>query len=392
MKYIQKIGNYETSINDILARCNKNSNFVSSWDKSDEILNFDEKIILKTINEREKQNAYIMSKDMEECKKLISNYISLKSISDRNITIVSNGTIAGSLVFMQLQNLNIKKVLVLGPIYFTYKNICKSLEIELYNIHINLFEKNESKNIQEISKEITEMEIGCILLINPLFGTGIALDLSKIKLISNLCDNLDIFFVIDNIYGNMNWGVKNELINRSLIEICISRKKNIVYDSIPKRVFLNGIKSACIYGAEEVINSINYDSENFVGGITYIQHNLLFNILNNEVVVQRFINDTLIYAQDNYNLIYTLLAGSNFKISATSCGYFSLIGIPYDVFSTKKDKDIAEIIFKKCNVIVIPHSRYFYNDSKYFSFRINLVLKKDVLLKSMIKLLEIYGY
>lgn len=392
MGYIQKIDDYNTSINDILVRCNKHSDFVSSWDKSDDILNFDENIIIKTINEREKQNAYIMSKDMEECKKLISDYISLKSISCRNITIVSNGTIAGFLVFMQLFNLNIKKVLVLGPVYFTYKNICKSLGIELYNIHINLFEKIELKHILKAKKEIRKLGIGCILLINPFFGTGISLDLSQIKSISYLCDDLNIFFVIDNIYGNMEWKISNELINRSLLEICISREKNILYDSIPKRVFLNGIKSACIYGAKQVIDSINYDSENFVGGLTYIQQNLLFNILNNEIIVQRFINNTLIYAQDNYNLICTLLTGSRFKISATSCGYFALIGIPYDAFPNTNDKDIAEIIYKKCNVIVIPHSRYFYNDCNHFSFRINLVLEKDILLKSMIKLLEFYGH
>lgn len=141
--YIERMNDYSTNIKDILDLIDKDSLFISSWDKEPLILNFSEQIIEKSINNTEHKNTYIMSKGMDKTKQLIENYFIQNNIriTKENFTIVSNGTSAGFISFLQVYKHNCKNVLFIGPVYFTYYQLMKIFQQECFYMSLDLFKR-----------------------------------------------------------------------------------------------------------------------------------------------------------------------------------------------------------------------------------------------------------
>lgn len=174
----------------------------------------------------------------------------------------------------------------------------------------------------------------------------------------------------------------------------LKSKYCILYESISKKIFLNGIKSAIIYSNPEIIRQINIDSEICQGGISFVQESLL-----NVIYEHRFkssiiktIQEAINYAQNNYNLIKTLLMDTDFLICKSNSGYFTLIAIPLKYFKNKDDKSIAKEICQKYNILTIPHSRYYFNLPNFYCFRVNLAQETFPLISGIKKLLDIRNY
>ena len=65
------------------------------------------------------------------------------------------------------------------------------------------------------------------------------------------------------------------------------------------------------------------------------------------------------------------------------------MAIPKKYFKHDADKYIMNELYKKTNVVTIPHSRYYYNSSDYYCFRINLATDTHTLLEAVEKILHI---
>ena len=389
--YIERMNDYSTNIKDILDLIDKDSLFISSWDKEPLILNFSEQIIEKSINNTEHKNTYIMSKGMDKTKQLIENYFIQNNIriTKDNFTIVSNGTSAGFISFLQVYKHNCKNVLFIGPVYFTYCQLMKIFQQECFYMSLDLFKKIHI-DIDLLKKELLFNNIQCIIIPIPFFGAGIDMDTKFLKELSIFCEANEIYILIDYIYGNMEWNTKNHMYNSELINLAISLKYCILYESISKRIFLNGIKSALIYGNPSMIASINIDSEICQGSISFVQESILNYIYTKPYndITNSFIVNSLEYAQNNYNILKALLLDTEFLICNTESGYFTLIGIPKKFFSSKDDHNIAKEIKEKCGIVTIPHSRYYYFHTNYYCFRVNLTLKTDKIIESFRTMLD----
>lgn len=391
--HIQSVNNYSTDIHDILELAsNENAYFISSWDKNDRILNIDANLIEQSIHQQEHKNTYIMSKDMEILKKQISSYLSEQGIeiSKKCITIVSNGTSAAFISLLQTFKRGATNFLFIGPIYFTYLHLLNIFEKKIYHYDINLFEKI-TFDFTKLEKEIQENAIHSLILIQPFFGSGIALNDSILEKFISLCEKHHIYLLIDYVYGNMEWDSYSHIHNTKLIQMAITSDFCILYESISKRIFLNGMKNAIIFSSNKFIRDINIDSEICLGSISYIQESLLHTIYspNNIMNVNQFIINSLDYASNNYDLLCTLILGTDFKLCKSTCGYFTLLGIPKIHFKSSKDQDIINELYKRTGIVTIPHSRYYYNSSEYYCFRINLVTETYELLNAIEKLLHI---
>ena len=66
-------------------------------------------------------------------------------------------------------------------------------------------------------------------------------------------------------------------------------------------------------------------------------------------------------------------------------GYGVMLGFDRDGL----EKHVNEL-YKKTGVVTIPHSRYYYNSSAYYCFRINLATETHTLLTSLEKILHIF--
>lgn len=391
--HIEPVNNYSTNIHDILnLASNDNAYFISSWDKNDRILNINSNLVEQSVHQQEHKNTYIMSKDMDILKKEISSYLGKQGIetSKECITVVSNGTCAAFISLLQTFKRGATNFLFIGPIYFTYTHLLNIFGKKLYHYDINLFE-DISFDFIALKKEVLENNIHSIILIQPFFGSGINLKDSIIEKFISFCEKHKIYLLIDYVYGNMEWDSSSHIHNTKLIQLATTSDFCVLFESISKRIFLNGMKNAIIFSSPKLISDINIDSEICLGSISYIQESLLHTIYspNNINNVNQFIINSLDCASNNYDLLCTLILGTDFKLCKSTCGYFTLLGIPKMYFKSLNDQDIIHELYKKTGVVTIPHSRYYYNSTEYYCFRINLATETYELLTAIKKILHI---
>lgn len=390
---IKLVENYSTDIQDILKLSNsKNACFISNWDKEESILNINPDLIDKSILNKEHINTYIMSKGLDKLKETIVDYLSDQNfkISKDYITIVSNGTSAAYISILQLFKCNAQNFLCIGPIYFTYMHLFDIFHKKLYYYNINLF-NNINIDFNELKSELKYNNIDSIILIQPFFSSGINLEKSILENLIQMCEELHIYLLIDYVYGNMSWNEPTHIHNKKLIKLVTNSNYCILFESISKRIFLNGIKNSIIFSSSKFINNINIDSEICLGSISYIQESLLNTIYssNNIQYINNHITNSLNYVSNNYKLLQTLLLNTDVSLCNSTCGYFTLMAIPKKYFKHDADKYIMNELYKKTNVVTIPHSRYYYNSSDYYCFRINLATDTHTLLEAVEKILHI---
>lgn len=373
--------NFSTSIDELLGVSNRKTIFLSTWDKEMHKNEVPYEIIAKSTNiTLDNINKYQYMDEMHHIKEYIANSISLEEkivISSNSLAIAPNGT-ASSYLILRTLNQN-KKIcpLLLTPIYFSYisalKDFCENIEFyqtfRENNIHIDFF---------EIENIIIKCHINIIILNDPIFGCGISFKNDTYEQIIFLCQKYHITLIVDYVYGGMNWNGERHYIHKYLLEQINVGKKILLIDSISKRLFINGIKSAVIYGEPSVIYEIEKASVYTLGCMVYSQISLLKELYNpyNKETINKIINNNISCSQENYDFINSLILGTCCHLEECNSGYFALFKIPYNILGSNSNMYIAKLILNKCNVITIPHERYLYFNNDEYCFRINLLASK----------------
>ena len=255
---------FETSIKPLLdarsnyiAKLGRQPLFLSDWDTSlDEIV-------------MPSQNPHVSTKDVhpyyywtdeQNNKSSFIQYVHSShgiKMNEEEIALATNGTASLFVTFMALKELNIKNVLILTPVYFTTLNI-----MDYFDFNVSLFQVPfpiVSINYEKLEAIIKKDHIEAIMLTNPLFGTGAELSSNTISRIAEYANQYDIWFIMDYIYGGMNWTTDNpsELIfNYPILSAISCAKKYVFIESISKRLFLNGIKFAFVFSTEKMMRRI----------------------------------------------------------------------------------------------------------------------------------------
>ena len=383
---------YSTSIDDLLINRDSQTIFLSTWDRNIsendvpmEIINESVSITLEDISK------YQYMDEMHELKEYISNSISTKEsqISPSMIAIATNGTASAYLVLKTLAQKKHLRPLLLTPIYFTYisslKELCDSIEFSQV-----FYQEDIIINLSEIEHIITEESINTMIINDPIFGCGVAVKEEIYELLAALCKKHEITLIIDYVYGGMEWCEERWYLPHHLQRLLTKGLDIIVIDSLSKRLFINGIKSAVIYGPPSFICEIEKASVYTLGCMTYSLVSLIKELYDphNIGTIFNAVNKNIINAKNNYQLICSLLLDKNCFIEKCDSGHFALIKIPYDILKMSANSCIAKSILEKCNVITIPHDRYLYFNDKYYCFRINLLSDRTSILtgiRSIIK-------
>ena len=103
--------------------------------------------------------------------------------------------------------------------------------------------------------------------------------------------------------------------------------------------------------------------------------------------INDIIQKNIIKAQNHYELIKTLLLGTDITYTVPTDGNYILIGIPKYYFKNESDINIFHKILCSFDIYTLPQSLYTFEDLKYFIFRVNLLLKTDELILALQKLL-----
>ena len=145
--------NYSSDISSLLNMQKKNSLFISTWDKDEDVLSFPN-TKLNTYGKLEFNQAhqYFFSDEFTDLKKFIISENSeffQYNISDLNFTFVSNGTIAAWLslltIFKEKKHI---RVLLLSPTYYVYIEMLRQLNAEIY--YDSVFDELQKHNIEPL--------------------------------------------------------------------------------------------------------------------------------------------------------------------------------------------------------------------------------------------------
>ena len=353
--------------------------FISDWDSDFDNLILPKNLVHKALKETLKnfhKYAYIDT-DTEE-KEYIINYLNQyaeRKFIYENIAISSNSTNAIYLSILALNRINVKRFLVLTPTYYTVLETLNQLSSSIIYYHLS---DKDSFNINlEVLVDILRGQfIEAIIITDPVYSAGIEIPNIVYDKICEICVELNIWFVCDYTLGGMTWhSTKIELMNFSKFNIISKALKFLYIESIPKKMFLNGIKHTTIISSPEIISIIEDITFSITGGLCSTQVNLYKEIYKyeNHKLLLNIIKKNIDFANNNFNLLRTSLIGTNFSLYNTNSGYFTIL---YHKELVTKDLNIKLIVrdfLFQHDIYIYPTSILSYYKYNKFGFRINLM-------------------
>jgi aspartate/methionine/tyrosine aminotransferase len=383
------------NIDDILDLMNEDTFFISDWNKTEESLELPDNLFhpLKD-NIMKNCNKYYFSDEFEEIKQKFKNTIFdvfNENVKIENFCVLNNGTTGLFLSFLVLKEMKCKNILVINPSYFTLIYVFENLDFNYSFLNIELIDSNLNHiDFNFLDNYINQNNIEVIVVTDPIFGMGISISNTLYENLINICSKNKTWLVIDYLYGGMEWNINNNIINRFFIKINKKHDKIILIESISKRLFLNGIKICLVYANNEIIKKIEKLSVSFSGSMTCVQTDTFCELYSfkNIYGINDLIHNFIVGIKQSYEQIQSIINGTDFFLSESNSGYFTLIGIPFHVLENFKCFEAAKLICSKTNVITIPHERYGLYSEYFYTFRVNLALRKDFLYSFISKLIK----
>jgi len=357
--------------------------FISDWDiEREESKEFNN--VLAAVYNKAGENSFKYNYSYEQfaIKEQIIGYANKRyslPILQTELSITPSSTISIFLILSGLKELGIKRILVITPTYFSVHDSLKKNNLNLFYFHL----RDNKISFTELERVIKEQFIECIILTDPLYSSGIEFSTEDYLALTKICQQNDIYFIVDYSLGGLYWDSDKDLIfNSSKIAILKTNKKYAYIDSLPKRLLLNGIKFSLVIGDENIIDQIDLLAEYVYGGLSSAQCYLIKELytFDNELLISRMCQDNLKNIKENFNLVQSALLGTDFIISQTNSGFFSMINHKYLKLSEINTRNFAISMLQDKNILCLTKDRFSYYGSSNFGFRINLSKRGDELL------------
>lgn len=381
---------YTSSIDTLLQKTNADTIFLSNWSKDDDNISFSTDISTRfTIDSLQIISDYLFSDEFGALKeKIISENTVLSTLGfdASQMAIVSNGTNAAFLCLYELFKKGIiHRSLLVSPIYYTYINVLKDIGSIIY------YEQGENISYKALRKY---NNIDLLIINFPLYGCGENIRQDRFDELIDFANSSGAYVFIDNLYGGMYWNDTNHIFDYNLLTQITKAKRYIFIDSLAKKIFLNGVKHCYIFSDKELISALEKDSVYVSGSISASQYVFAQKMysMDNRFYIEECLNNFISVARRNYDLIVSLCIDTKCVVFPCNNGFFCLCGIPTKCFKNHLDSiDIALEILQKCNILTLPHERYLFFSSKYFCFRVNLLMKIEEYHEAFHKLQNTFG-
>lgn len=392
---------YDTSIKQLmLARKNYFSQtgrspiFLSDWDSELD------QVVIPTIPlnvTNDEMHKYYFWTDEENFRTRFKSFfekVFAENLDINSFAIGANGTSCLALSLMALKEIGIKKAMIVTPIYFSTLNLLDMLEFDVDEYPLQS-DMNFTIDLERLAYALQQQKPQVLIITDPIFGTGIEIPETTLKQIVDLCNRKDIFILMDYVYGGMKWQVSDlnkYIFNYSVYKIISSAKNFVWIESISKRVFLNGAKTAFVFASPRVIRHILRLSIFTVGSMCHTQLKVFSNLYNcsNSPYISSCILQNVETAQRNFYRIHAMALDTDWSISESNCGYFSLISFPKR--NKYGDINLAIDLLEKAGVLTTPHSRYLLQSDDKYSFRVNLLLSTETIIEGISRLKTVTQY
>lgn len=386
--------NYDSRIGKLFPNQMDNYFFISDWDLHNPQFMYDVKSFYTMMSDNSNLsiNDYYFVNERLQDKLWLEEMLDLRSMEwykSLNFSIFPNGTSAASILLQTLNKKNNLRALLLSPTYFTYIDVLKDMNCDIHYHSLLSYEGNYIFNINDISEIVTDSQINIIILTYPLFGSGICVSFQNLQKLSSFCKVNNIFLLIDYIYGGIDWNDYSNIFPYQLMQS--TNNATAVLLSLSKNLFLNGAKTCLLFACNELIERVEKQSVYALGSMAQSQIaslRMLYDIKNRNSVLA-LQNEIKLHIQNSFQIIKSLCALRNYRLTKSNSGIFTLAGIPRDNFKKKDDDEIAKIILKSSGVLTIPHSRYLFYSDNYYWFRINLSYQNQKLFPEFQKLIQI---
>lgn len=362
--------------------------FLSNWDAELETISLPSVDFQNKLHNKTTIGSYYYWTDELNYKTYFQNYFQQEygiNLSKERFLISSNGSSSIMLSLMALKELTFNKVLAFTPIYFSTINLFELLGYQMYRFDLDVT-KDFSFLTEDLENKIEENNIEILFITDPIFSSGIEFTEETYRVIFDICKKHDVWVVIDYIYGGMNWNDENYVVSRKIAYIVQNYTNYVVIESIAKRLFINGIKTATIFSEPNIIKKISRLSIYTVGSMCCLQLEMFKNIYNpnNTQIINSLVKENITIASQRFNKITSLLQGKNCIISSCNCSYFFLMGIPH--LNEMDDIDFSIHILNQTGVLTVPHSRYLLLNKNYYFFRVNLLIDENDLFTGILKI------
>ncbi len=274
-------------------------------------------------------------------------------------TITNSGTSAITLVTSVLKQINVKRILVICPVYYSviYNFIQKGLQV------IKAYLMRTDNGYRLPQQEILECidNIDAIWMTNPIYNTGSYLakediDFLKSKIPSRVILICDDCFAANGLEMIRNFTKKNNYIS--------------IHDPL-KQILVNGLKFSCILYPYQYEHIFEQWSDIICGSLSYstVQSMYFFNSENFTKIrlqLHKHFQEMSVQLEEIAKEFPSLTIDNNICNSHMQMCYFS--DLPYDHL---QNKEKMYQFMEETGASLIPGNRFHFPNEWGFCFRIN---------------------
>lgn len=175
----------------------------------------------------------------EWCASLNKNYAI--DVSPTNMIITAGSSEALTFAFSMCCDVN-DEILVFDPSYANYTGFAAIAGVNLVPVQCSFDGGFHLPAKDEIENHITT-NTKVVLICNPNNPTGTVLTNDELKMLVELCEEYDLFLMVDEVYREFVYG---ERAAQCIFQVAPKHEKIIVIDSISKRYSLCGARIGCL--------------------------------------------------------------------------------------------------------------------------------------------------
>lgn len=363
--------------------------FLSDWDNKIGEGNFYEAIVKKAYeNALKGSGQYKFAYEQFGIKQQVLNFINETgnlSLTDKNITLSPGATQSIFLSLKSIERLGRHRALLITPAYFsTY------FSLEETNLFINFFhllDENDYRiDFDLLVQKIEEQFLDVIILTDPVYSSGIDVNVSDYVKLSEICRIYQVALVVDFSLGGLLWKDSSSMLIASQKLNVIKTLPDFVFvDSITKRLSLNGMKFSLLLGSESIIDQVDSISESVYGGLSSIQCELMKKIYTADAIpyLEQRRLDTVQLVSQNWRVLKSLLIDTSFKLSNTDSGYFATLNHKNLNLEDIDSEKLSSCLLKEKGILALTKNKLSYYQKNKFGVRLNLCQETTKLLPAV---------
>ena len=238
-----------------------------------------------------------------------------------------NASLMLTTALIALKDIGIKNVLIILPVYFSIPQILRILDIK-YIKYNTIFPKYRL-DLEDIKSILQETSVDAVIITDPFYGSGINVPLNFYDMLIDYLNEHDIYLIVDYARGAMKWDSNASLLfDFPLYNILQKANNYILIESISKRIFVNGFKNSLLFSNYNIIQKIRKLGDCFIGSMSAAQMEFLNNLYSiaNIEIINDIIKKNISKAKKHFELIKTLLLGTDIIYTVPTDGNYILIG------------------------------------------------------------------